>query len=473
MLNGVSKFRLPLSILLCCAFAAYMIVYRPGYLVSAQFLGMLIFVQVVAAILWSYVTRFFPFLMIAFLLAGIALPLQGVWTSARWFVLGVGALAGLAIYLRERQHSFAVFHVVAFLCVVAAAISAQMSAYPGQALLKSSSLFLLFLYGASGARLAANGRTTPFSSSLLWGCELMVYLTAGAYFIAHIKLFGNPNSLGALMGVVAAPLMLWGILVSDHLMVRRRRTFAFGLAVLLLFFSYARAGIVAAAISCTLLCVVARRYKLFVQGIALAAGMAATVFLLAPQQSGPPSSISSTFLYKGHQDSGVLGSRKSVWDQTLSTIREHPWFGIGFGTADATAARSDEAGMFSSTSETTREHGDSFLAIAEGVGIVGLLPFAALILLVVGNVSRVWFATWRFGSIRSLAVPFVAILSAGLIHAGFEDWLFAVGYYLCVFFWTLAFMLVDLVPANGTIPAFESSAYPTPLDTFAGVPSAR
>jgi O-antigen ligase len=473
MLNGVSKFRLPLAILLCCAFAAYMIVYRPGYLVSAEFLGMLIFIQFVAAILWSYVTRFFPFLMIAFLLAAMTLPLQGVWTSARWFVLGMGALVGITLYLRERQHSFGAFHVVAFLCVVAAAISAQMSAYPGQALLKSASLFLLFLYGASGARLAANGRTAQFSSALLLGCELMVYLTAAAYFIAHIELFGNPNSLGALMGVVAAPLMLWGILVGDPVMVRRRRTFAFGLALLLLLFSYARAGIAAAAISCILLCVAARRYKLLVQGIALAVGAAVVVSLWAPPQSNQSASISSAFLYKGHQESGVLGSRKSVWDQTLSTIREHPWFGIGFGTTDATAATSDEAGLFSSTSETTREHGDSFLAIAEGVGIAGLLPFVALILLVVRNVSRVWFATRRFGSIRSLAVPFVAILSAGLIHAAFEDWLFAVGYYLCVFFWTLAFMLVDLVPADGTMPALASSAYPAPLDPFTEVPSVR
>src|ERR1700737_2262907 len=159
MPNGTAKFRLPLAILLCCAFAAYMIVYRPGYLVSAEFLGMLIFMQFVVAILWSYVTRFFPFLMIAFLLAGMALPHQEVWTSARWFVLGIGALVGIPVYLKERQPSFGAFHVVAFFCVVAAAISAQMSAYPGQALLKSLSLLLLFLYGASGARLAANGRT--------------------------------------------------------------------------------------------------------------------------------------------------------------------------------------------------------------------------------------------------------------------------------------------------------------------------
>ena len=39
------------------------------------------------------------------------------------------------------------------------------------------------------------------------------------------------------------------------------------------------------------------------------------------------------------------------------------------------------------------------------------------------------------------------VLAAGLVHAGFEDWLFAVGYYLCVFFWVLAFAFVDMLPA--------------------------
>jgi len=50
-------------------------------------------------------------------------------------------------------------------------------------------------------------------------------------------------------------------------------------------------------------------------------------------------------------------------------------------------------------------------------------------------------------------------LAAGLVHAAFEDWLFAAGYYLCVFFWTLAFIMVDVLPppaahdAQNTSPA--------------------
>ncbi|MGA8274545.1 MAG: hypothetical protein WB919_23515, partial [Candidatus Sulfotelmatobacter sp.] len=44
--------------------------------------------------------------------------------------------------------------------------------------------------------------------------------------------------------------------------------------------------------------------------------------------------------------------------------------------------------------------------------------------------------------------PFAMIIVAGLIHAGFEDWLFAPGSYLCVFFWVSAFLLIDLAAAN-------------------------
>ena len=40
------------------------------------------------------------------------------------------------------------------------------------------------------------------------------------------------------------------------------------------------------------------------------------------------------------------------------------------------------------------------------------------------------------------------VLLAGLVHAGFEDWLFAVGYYVSVYFWIFAFILADLLPAT-------------------------
>ena len=42
---------------------------------------------------------------------------------------------------------------------------------------------------------------------------------------------------------------------------------------------------------------------------------------------------------------------------------------------------------------------------------------------------------------------------AGLIGGAFEDWIFGVGYYACVFFWSFAFVLADLVPAEASAPS--------------------
>jgi len=51
---------------------------------------------------------------------------------------------------------------------------------------------------------------------------------------------------------------------------------------------------------------------------------------------------------------------------------------------------------------------------------------------------------WRTHDARSYTVPLVLIGIAGLIHAFFDDWLFAVGAYLNVFFWTAVFLLAQL-----------------------------
>jgi hypothetical protein len=45
---------------------------------------------------------------------------------------------------------------------------------------------------------------------------------------------------------------------------------------------------------------------------------------------------------------------------------------------------------------------------------------------------------------------------AGMVGAVFEDWLFAVGYYLSVFVWSLAFCLVD-VTRNPIAPEIRSA----------------
>jgi O-antigen ligase len=462
--SRLSRFILPAMIAVGCSFAVYVAVVRPAYFSNAEDLGSLLFFQMLLAAIWSYRTRFFPFLLVAFLWAGTDLPLSVAWTSGRWFILATGALVGLVIFIREERHRFAIFHFVAFFCVVAALISAAGSAYSNTALLKATSLLLLFLYGSCGARLAVMGRESKFFSKMLTGCEVLVYVTAIAYFGFQYGIYGNPNSLGAIMGVVVAPIMLWGILVSEQPAVLWRRSFAFTLTLLLLFSSYARAGIAAAVVSCVLLCLALRRYGLLIRGLSIALVLAAIVAAIVPLHERPSDSLTSTFVYKGRRDEGILASRRSVWDDAVSAIEEHPWFGSGFGTSKTSIEVVQQSRSFESLPQATREHGNSYLAITEWVGFIGDIPFLAMVILIVANLVRALAQMRRTGDTFSPLIPLTGVLAAGLVHAAFEDWLFAVGYYICIFFWTLAFIMVDAVPAAAPapVPSAVKPAHPWP-----------
>jgi hypothetical protein len=67
----------------------------------------------------------------------------------------------------------------------------------------------------------------------------------------------------------------------------------------------------------------------------------------------------------------------------------------------------------------------------------------------------------RTGNAFSPVVPGAAIIIAGLIGSGFEDWLFAVGYYLCVFFWAIAFTAVDVLELTDAGPSFVEDSFVT------------
>ena len=457
MTERLSIFFLPLTIAMPWLLFMYAAFFRPAYFSSSDELATLLFLEILLAATWSYRARFFPVLLVVFLWAGMAVPLNAAWTSGRWLVLAVGAFAGLVVYLRDRQYSFRTFHLVALFCVVAAMVSAAVSAYPSLAFLKAMSLLLLFLYGSSGARLAVTGREASFFSILLLGCELLVYISAIAYFIFHSEIFGNPNSLGAVMGVVAAPILLWGILINERSTTRCRRTFAFALALLLLFSSYARAGIVAAVVSCVLMCVALRQYGLLLKGLGVALLLAAFVATVVPLHEQSPESLATVFLYKGHREDGILASRRPIWDETVSIIQEHPWLGSGFGTSPTSTEVVQQPGKFESLRDATREHGNSYLAITEWVGLTGDVPFFALLILTAVNVGRALAQIRRTGNVFSPTIPLAGVLAAGLVHAAFEDWLFAVGYYLCVFFWSLAFIMVDVLPPPSAAPAAQTA----------------
>jgi hypothetical protein len=88
------------------------------------------------------------------------------------------------------------------------------------------------------------------------------------------------------------------------------------------------------------------------------------------------------------------------------------------------------------------------------------------------NVKRVFAMIRRSGDAFSPAIPAAAIVAAGLVHATFEDWMFAVGYYLCVFFWAMAFILVDVLEA-GTVARAEETVVRMPEPQFLAAASGQ
>lgn len=448
------------------ALLAFLLWMRPGYLASSTALGAALIGQCVLASLCKYKQSFFWVLMIAFFWAGMQLPASGAWLQGRWIVLGVGTLTGAAIYLRERNHRFSASHLLALFCVLSAIVSASVSGYPEEALLKALSLFLLFLYAATGARLAiSTGSPQVFFHRLLLASEVATYFAAFCYLVLRWPIFGNPNSLGAVMGVLVIPVMFWGFLCEQSSIRGRWLGFELCLALVLLVSSFSRAGIVAAAASCLFVTVGVRQYRMIVTGIIVSVLLAilSVTFIPLPTENledAHDETMTSLFLFKGKPDEGILGSRRAPWERTLAVIENHPWFGSGFGTS----VNGQSAMYFDLTrtrfvdSRMTREHGNSYLAIMEWSGLLGVFPFYALVAITAWYARKVFVQLRRTGDISSVAIPAAAIIVAGLIGTAFEDWLFAVGYYLCVFYWSIAFILIDLVVSPSSLfhnmPAF-------------------
>jgi len=420
---------------------------HPGYFSNQTYLGGVLLLEIVIAAVWHYEKAFFTVLMLSFLWAGFVIPLAAAANSLRWVFLCVGALVGLVKWTESRRRQpFGPIHLVSSLCVLSAAVSSMVSPRLTVSLLKGTSLFLVFLYGSCGARLAVAGREANFFRGLVTACEITSYLTAVLYLIFHFEFFGNPNSLGAVMGVVIVPALLWGVLVAGGRSVRQRRMIALCLAAYLLFSSVSRAGILASAVAVTLMCFALHRGRLLMKGAFALVLLMTTLAVLQPGQFDSfVSSFTEDVVYKGRPELGLLGSRKSPWQDTVRVIGESPWFGSGFGT-DVTAGHSPAASAVRTVEGSGIEHGNSYLAIVQYVGLLGIIPFVVLILLVLRLIRRVCSWMWRTHSPYHYAIPLAFICLAGLIHAFFEDWLFALGYYLSVFFWTSVFILADVRP---------------------------
>ena len=442
------------GIALGLSLALYLVYTHLPYFSNVSFLGGILLLEVCIACLWKYDQRFFVLLMIAFVWAGMSVPLQGTWRGGgRWLVLSVGALVGSIVWTKTPRRPFGSLHLIAFFCICAAFASATVSPWKQMASLKALSLLLLFLYCASGARLAVLGREDRFFRGLLRGSEIVVYVTVICYFGLGDSIWHNPNALGGTMSVGVFPILLWGWLTSDAPGVKFRRLAALLLCTYLIFFSMARAGIVSMALVTLIFCFCLRQYKLMVKVAALVLLLVAITGMLDPAALNKRlGDLTDSMLYKGHKEEGVLGSRRTPWEKTKASIKEHPWFGTGYGTSPTGENPGLDFGVVASSAETAREHGSSYMTIAEWLGLLGVLPFVAILAVTMSNVWKVCAWMRRTADPRHYSIPLAMVVLSGLIHASFEDWLFAVGAYVCVYFWVFAFLLADLVPAAVVVP---------------------
>jgi len=252
------------------------------------------------------------------------------------------------------------------------------------------------------------------------------------------------------MGVACAPILLWGTLLKERPLVHNRYLGMLAVCLYLIFQSRSRAAIVATLFSCGLMCFALRKFKAFTQGLGAILILVAAYALIQPTAfSNSIAGLTSSVVYKGHDPTqGVLASRESPWQAAVETISSNFWFGTGFGTADTGKEVAEGTGRFSTTRGVNTENGSSYLAIVEWVGMLGVLPFLFVVLALVGKSFHTVRWMVRTGNPSHPAVPLAMVMVAGLIHAAFEDWLFAPGYYLCVFFWSLAFVLVDVAPKS-------------------------
>lgn len=442
---------------------AGLLLFRPGYFADPSNLQLILAAEIMLIAVANYRKAFFPVLIITFLWAGSALPMRAGFLQARWAVLGMAATAGLALYLHDRAHSFRTIHLIAFFCVLSSFVSASTSAYRSEALLKAVSLLILVLYVTAGVRMAVPVLSPErFFQRLLLACEVLTWISAVFYFVLRIAIFGNPNSLGAIMAVAVTPMLLWGFLTAETPQRKLRLNIELLLSWVLLLSSYSRASIGGAVVASCLICISLRRNRLLLKGIAVGMVIAIGTAILFPPEpddaTAKSSSVASAFLYKGKEDKGLLGSRMGPWQETWKVIRDRPWFGSGFGTSQVSADMTKlDYAAHHIDSWVVREHGNSYLAILEWTGLLGVLPFYLLAASAATNAARVFLWARRSCDVFSPALPAAAIIVAGLIDAMFEDWLFAVGYYVCVFFWSITFILADILPEQAVVYVPQSA----------------
>jgi hypothetical protein len=395
------------------------------------------------------------FAILAFMGAGMPIfnP-GGMLNQYRWAMLIV---MPLGLLLRNSMEvSGSRWHPVHFslaLFVFDAAVSSSYSVNGLLTLLKAGTFACLLvaalLYGRLESR-PGSEQSCTLLDQLYWcaglvgaGCVLTTLHLLPASRLYFQGPFGNPNSLGAFIPLVA-PAVLLKLSRSGKQAPLINAANVLLAAALLVFviMSRSRGGMVATFFACAWWLYFSSR-KVF-QAFLVCALLTATIMVAyLPRYV---ESLNQVYVQKGSRY--ILQSRAKLLAASWDAAWENPVFGVGFGTAKGSSE--DWQFGFESAS-ASREKMNSFLASVEEVGMVGaaflFFPIAWIVLV---SARRLFMirkfdpSAGEFWTILTLS----ACLLGGLANSMAEAWLTSPGFFSAVMFW----LIFGVLSARLTVP---------------------
>jgi O-antigen ligase len=361
----------------------------------------------------------------------------------RWLILLLLGL--LSAYLIPKQKLANPVALGLGLLAFYSAVTSGLSYYPTVSLLKSISLLLLagFLFFVPPAIQLLHPRmgAKEYMLRMYLYMAIMIVVSNAIFFLIRPSAsflggrfrgwFMNPNGIGAVYGIFFLPILGFEVGKRGGF-AKLGLLFTFLLAVLELFASQSRAGILAGVAALFILILGKKRWA---SRIAIMVMLGLVV--LAIYLGNPENDLIRRFVYRDEVQLEGSG-RLSIWIETWNRFLAKPLFGSGLGVASTGA---DVGGLifnsYSTLSGYTIEKGNSFLGALEELGLVGVTGLCVMLLIPI--LRACWNGLNSVDSSKDGSnLVLIAIVAAGLIDAVVEAWLLSVGSFISLSFWIFA-----------------------------------
>jgi len=242
-------------------------------------------------------------------------------------------------------------------------------------------------------------------------------------------LVSGPNMLGSLL-MMCTPFLIWKI-YSNWKRIEIRLFWLACLSIEIIFLAKAnsRAAIVA-SLFCAVSIVYSLGYRKWVPIVTSIFLLIVTTVLISPEVYDR---AVDKFIFKNaNEQQGVLYTRETVWEESYRLAKLGGWFGGGYGVTIGDV--SFKGGLTSVG--YGREKGNSQMAIAEEVGLIGLGLYILLLFSLYIYQLKMFFLTHN-RHLRILLGISMGSITGMLFQSVFEAWWVAPGSPEFIFFWSI------------------------------------